>query len=368
MTVVNKTIKGQQYLYFQDSVKTEGGTKILNTCISRNDTEEHELLKAKENAFAKHLVKILKAVQLIKKQNYCFEIIPDSDPEELVDILEILKIQYSTYKKALTKEELEEFEKDVFIKYVHGTTAIEGNTLTEEQAFRLLDADLTTANKTVNETLEVANYKDVKEYLKGYSGEVTEKLIKRIHQLLMHGIKGYNGKLINAGEYRTNQAILRNIGFRPPPADAIPDRMRYLLAEYRSKKEKKVHPLELTSYFHQKFEEIHPFQDGNGRVGREILNYILVKEGFPPIYLTEEKESEYLSALQEGNINNYYPLVLFVTSRLTATLRYLLTRTNLFTLVSSSEAREMATTLGTDDLFANDLAKLKKLKESKRLP
>jgi len=351
MTQVIKTIRGRKYLYFQDSYKINGKHRIFNTLISRNDLANPDLLTAKGKAFAKHLLKIMKATSTIRKTPYHFEHITTGDLVLLEDSLEYIKLLFGAYRKSLTAPELEEFENVLFTKYVHGTTAIEGNTLTENEAFRLLSADLTPANKTVNETLEVANYNVAREYLESYTGPVTEKLIRRLHALLMNGITATSGKKIDAGNYRTNKAILARIGFKPASPDVIEDQLRYLLQEYYSYVEKNIHPLELASYFHQKFEEIHPFEDGNGRVGREILNYMLKQNSFPPIYILPKHRSEYLTALQKGNEEDYEPLFGFIVGRMGATIRYLQSKTSIYSKLISDETAKISKDMDAEDVY-----------------
>jgi Fic family protein len=87
--------------------------------------------------------------------------------------------------------------------------------------------------------------------------------------------------------------------------------------------------------FHQKFEEIHPFEDGNGRVGREILNFMLRQHKFPEIYITPGQSSQYYSALEEGNAQNYVPLLDFIMNRIIGTIQYLYSKTSFVNFVKS---------------------------------
>lgn len=368
MTQVIKNIRGQKYLYFQDSYKINGKYKTITTMIGKEELQGQEFEKAKEGAFGKHILKIFRERSLIGNTPYHFETITTGESNLLEDSFEYIKRLYNVYRRSLSTQELEEFEKILFVKYVHGTTAIEGNTLSEEEAFRLLASDLTPANKTINETIEVSNYNIVRKYLESYNGPVTEKLIRRIHALLMNGVKGANEKLIDAGNYRTNKAILVGVGFKPAPPEIIVDKLRYLLQDYYGKIEHNVHPMEISCYFHQKFEEIHPFQDGNGRIGREILNYMLEQNGFPPIYIMPKNRSEYLTALQKGNEEDYEPLFGFITSRTVATLEYITTMTSAYEQVLSDKTKQLATEMGIGDVYERMVTLTKRRRELDELP
>lgn len=368
MTLVTKIIKGLQYYYFQDSVKLDGKNKIITTCVCRTDIAGQKLIEEKNASLLKHFVKILKINSLIEKKQYTFEFITGADLETLNDTLDSIRFTFTNSKKLLSSQELDDFEKIFFIKYVYGTTAIEGNTLTEKEAYQLLETDLTPKNKTVNETFEVSNYNHVREYTAKCSGNITEKMILQIHKFLMTGVRGYNEKLINAGEYRTGKAILLGIEYTPPPPEMISTQLRFLIAEYTSKLNDGIHPLEAASYFHQKFEEIHPFQDGNGRVGRELLNYMLTKEDFPSIYITPKHRSDYLDALQEGNKGEYSSLFYFLLIRLSATIEYLFAKTSLYSLLENNDVKALAKEFGGGGMYDDFIKIIQKAKDTPELP
>ncbi len=368
MTLVTKTIKGLEYYYFQDSIKLGGKNKIITTCVCRTDVTGQKLMEEKNGTLLLHFVKILKFNSIIGKKQYKFESVVSEKLETLNDTLDYVRFIFTNSKKLLSAQELEDFEKVFFTKYVYGTTAIEGNTLTEEEAYRLLATDLTPKNKTVNETFEVSNYNHVREYITKCSGNVTEKMILQIHKLLMTGVRGYNGKLINAGEYRTGKAILLGIDYTPPPPEMVSQQLRLLVAEYTSKLDDGIHPLEAASNFHQKFEEIHPFQDGNGRVGRELLNYMLTEEDFPPIYITPKHRSDYLNTLQEGNKGEYLPLFEFLLIRMLATIEYLFTKTSLYSVLVNDDTKTLVEELGGEGIYDGFLTMAQKARNNSELP
>jgi len=260
MTIVSKTINNLEYLYFQDWVKTNGKGKTVSTVICRADLDPKEILKAKVELLLKHTIKISKAQNLITKTPYHFEKIKVTD-EIIEDALENWKWLYDVIFKNLSEFEKEEFNKTFFTKYVHGTTAIEGNTFNEEEAKKLLVTGRTVENKTVNETLEISNYINTRKYFEKFTGGITENLIKNTHVLLMVGITDSYGRQLVIGKYRTSAVRLRGINFIPTPPESVPDNMYYLIQEYNTGLKNNVHPIEMTAYFHQRFEEIHPFSD-----------------------------------------------------------------------------------------------------------
>jgi Fic family protein len=120
--------------------------------------------------------------------------------------------------------------------------------------------------------------------------------------------------------------------------------------------------------FHQKFEEIHPFQDGNGRTGREILNLMLERQGFPPAYITPAERSRYLDALEAGNGLDYTPLIDFIIDRMNATLMYLFSKTSLYRMRGSKDVLGAAREEGIPELYKIIKQMVDRILESKELP
>jgi Fic family protein len=367
MTIVTKKIKGKEYYYFQDSVKLDNNHfKNISTYVGRTDLSPQALGVAKNNAATKQIVKMYKAKSLIRKTGYHFENKPSSkifDP----DYFEYTKVNYQQILANSFPEELDAFEKTICLKYVHGSTAIEGNTLSEEEAGKVLFFGLSANNKPLSENIEIANYNDVKKILKNYHGGITEKLIMQIHLQLMKNLIDKHGISLISGRYRTTRATIEGVWYTPPPPEEVEQRMHYLLATYNDGIKQNIHPIELISIFHQRFEEIHPFQDGNGRTGREILNYMLKEHGFPPIYIPLEQRRQYLDALEEGNNSNFTSLIDFVIDRINKTM-WLWLSSKYYEGMKSKNYENMIVSLSDRSHYARVKNYLENLKRSQALP
>ena len=100
-----------------------------------------------------------------------------------------------------------------------------------------------------------------------------------------------------------------------------------LLTKWYDANKKKLHPFTLAVIFHHKFEKIHPFMDGNGRTGRILMNFILMKNNYPPVIIQKKNRSEFLDALStadesfvtEATLEKYAELLQFVTAELNET-------------------------------------------------
>ena len=97
------------------------------------------------------------------------------------------------------------------------------------------------------------------------------------------------------------------------PPEQVESEIDNLLSLYRRQDDENCHPLLLAAWLHHRFEQIHPFQDGNGRVGRAILTWHLVKNGFFPIVISRDDRNTYIDALERADARNLMPLIdLFV--------------------------------------------------------
>src|SRR5215469_10069493 len=159
-------------------------------------------------------------------------------------------------------------------------------------------------------------------------------MIKKIHQILTRNIIDRNGKPSKSGEFRT--AAVTISGSCHPVSR--PDKIERDLAELlRWKENAKVDPVELAAIFHARFELIRPFLDFNGRVGRHILNLMLIREGFPAIYILPNQRTIYLNALQEADFFNYRNIVELVIKRMFIRMLHLLSVSSILQILQTME-------------------------------
>lgn len=217
--------------------------------------------------------------------------------EKTIDI-EACKIHYTTdfqRQSYLTKQEM---YKNFIIEFAYNTASIEGNTIKLEEARRLLDEGLTPKDRTLREIYDLQNTEKVFFILlqnkeKKEKQELSHNFIIDIHKKLMENIDPRIG-------YRTSDVRVIKANFKATPAPYVKTDMDLLLKWYEKNK-RYLHPLVLATIFHHKFERIHPFMDGNGRVGRIILNFILLNNKYPPLIVHKKKRDAYLQALRTAD-------------------------------------------------------------------
>ena len=216
--------------------------------------------------------------------------------EEEIKELEELKKQYADQPDLNYENRYEAFTS----RFTHDSTAIEGNTLSLQETASLLFEDLVPGNKSMREINEVRNHKKAFDLLLDYKGDITKELICHLHLLVMHEAHE-PGLEEEMGRYRTLRVYITGVEWIPPPPSQVPKEMKELLTWY-SKNKKKLHPVVLATYLHIGFETIHPFVDGNGSVGRLLMNFILHRNDYPMVNILYKRRFDYYDALKTGQI------------------------------------------------------------------
>ena len=203
-----------------------------------------------------------------------------------------------------------EFQKDALARTVHHGTHIEGNELNLNQAEKVMMGEVVAARP--RDIQEVINYRKVMEHignLHSPAGEsnshnkTDEEFIKTLHKMTVDKILDPT----RCGAYRTTQVVVKNsltgeVTFRPPLPIAVPIQVKELLEFMNSSED--IHPVLKSGAVHYELVRIHPFVDGNGRVGRALSTFVLFQEGYDirKFFSLEEyfdkDAASYYSALQ----------------------------------------------------------------------
>jgi Fic family protein len=226
-------------------------------------------------------------------------------PRETLLSVERVRWIYNSVLELSTTNEIEAYEEKFEITYIQGTTSIEGNTLTRTQAENLLLHGVTPEGKNLREINEVQNFKKVVAYRNAYKRRVTIDFIRNLHALVMDNIDTES-----AGQFRRRDDLgIRGCDLQVTPSELIESELIEILSDYYNGLDAGKHPFELAVMFHYRFEMIHPFTDGNGRVGREILNYMLTRTHYPRLLFLGTDRARYIRALKRGNDEQYLEMV-----------------------------------------------------------
>src|SRR5260370_32274538 len=112
-----------------------------------------------------------------------------------------------------------------------------------------------------------------------------------------------------AGQLRKVQVYIRGSDLTPPPAKDVPLYLHQWVHWLTSDQAMRLDPVTRAAVAHHDFEALHPFNDGNGRVGRLLLNLMLMQEGYPPALILREWRPRYIQTLQQAHGDHYDPLV-----------------------------------------------------------
>jgi len=207
---------------------------------------------------------------------------------------------YRPFKKTI----LNQLKEKLDVEWTYNSNAIEGNTLTMSETKVVLENGITIKGKPLKDHLETINHKEAIDFVEELVREdkpLTEFNIKSIHSLILNKIDSKN-----AGIYRIENVFISGAKHIPPNYLEVPQEMQKLIVSYN--KWNSLHPVIRACFLHGEFVKIHPFIDGNGRTARLLLNFELIKNGYPPIIIKNECRAEYYEALDKAHTTNDYSL------------------------------------------------------------
>ena len=191
------------------------------------------------------------------------------------------------------------------IELTYNSNHIEGSSLTHEQTryiFETNTIDVENGSLNVDDVIETANhFRIVSLIIDNAKSTLTQEFIKKLHLLLKNGTSDSRKDWFAVGGYKKLPNEVGGMNTTLP--EEVPEKMKELLNEYNVKEEKS---LEDILDFHVKFEKIHPFQDGNGRVGRLIMLKECLKYNIVPFIIEDDLKMFYYRGLAEWETEKGY--------------------------------------------------------------
>jgi Fic family protein len=299
MYVEKRKEKNKVKHYLVHSYREKGRVKKIRKYLGLNPSLE-DLKKAKE-----HINEILEELNTKVFKFYLTKNQLKKLNEYKIKIYHLDKVDW----KRFTKE------------FVYDTNAIEGSNVQLDEIEGILENKKVPVDGDEKETKNVAKAVD---YIRKTKEELSIELIKKLHNICFLGTKSFAGKL------REVEVVIRNskgeVVHAGVPVKELNDYLKEFIEWYKENKNK-FKPLILAAIIHNQFEHIHPFQDGNGRVGRLLLNFILLKDNYPPININIEDRREYYLTLEEYSRNqNLKPTIKFLINQYNKTLKQVTTK------------------------------------------
>lgn len=233
----------------------------------------------------------------------------------------------------MSVENKRRLDKKFMLEFNYNSNHLEGNTLTYNETELVLIFGDTKGDHTLREYEEMQahniGYNLVKELASEKERPLTESFIKNLNEVIL--VRSYwkdaetvdgqpTRREIKVGDYKEfpNSVRLSNgeIFHYESVADT-PILMKEIIDWYRAEENKKeLSSVELAALLHYKFVRIHPFDDGNGRISRLLLNYVLLKNDLPPVIIKSADKNRYLSALHQADAGDEYVFVSYIADQL----------------------------------------------------
>ena len=196
--------------------------------------------------------------------------------------------------KSVGKKEIEHFA----IKFTYATNRIEGSTLTYRETALLLEKGITPSRRPIEDVKETEKHKQVFYEMLSYKKEINLSTLLFWHKKLFE-----ETKKDQAGKIRDHSVSISGSRYNPPYAIELELLLTGFFDWYK-KIRNKLHPVYLAALVHLKFVSIHPFGDGNGRISRLFMNYVLNKNGHPMIVIDYSDRNSYYNALERSQLTN----------------------------------------------------------------
>ncbi|MBI5065336.1 Fic family protein [Candidatus Woesearchaeota archaeon] len=275
--IKKKVIKGKQYYYFEYPLKTHNKrttyTKYLGLDIPPDIKERFE-------AYFREIASITSTSVKPEDKQYF---------HAGIDSIELARYKYRMLNHELFINELSLFNTFFYILFVLNSNRSEGSKVTRKDIEKVIKKRIeprTLIEKEVINSINTINFAFSKNM------KWNEKAIKNIHKNLFWNIYPEI-----AGKYKKVNNIVNNSA--TTDWKKVHSTMKHLLHWYKQNK-KKIYPPILALEFHWRFESIHPFEDGNGRVGRIILNSMLVQQGYAPVIFFTQNHHAYCNAINKA--------------------------------------------------------------------
>lgn len=292
--MVKKKVKGKEYFYLTINIKVQGKPKQFQIYAGSSrptGTKLHALSKKLEARIDKYR----------KSRDPLLTVIPEHE----VLILDDVKDRFKRFKK--TSPAVQQNYYEWFITtFTYDSNAIEGSTLTEHETALVLFEGITPKGRPLDDVRAAENHKKAYDWMLSTKGDLSKTFILRLHRILTAGISALQPN--ESGKLRTVPVYIRGSAQVPPGPDQVGPQLKALLGWYKANK-KRYHPAVVASYFHVEFERIHPFVDFNGRTGRLLLNFILLKDGYPPIDIRNNDRDIYYMAIRSAIGGDLTPFV-----------------------------------------------------------
>lgn len=270
VNIKKRIVSGKTYFYLEHSIRR--GNKVINKTTYLG-------------------TKIPQNIDALRK-DFSLEL----NRERWFSDFENIKENYQKEQKIMPSSARAKEKQNFAVKFTYNTQKIEGSSLSLRETANLLEKGITPKEKPIDDVLEAEEHKKVffemLEYTKGLSLQIILYWHKKLFEKTKPDI---------AGKIRNHQVAISGSKFMPPIPAEIEIELKDFFDWYNKNKEK-LNPVEVAALVHLKFVTIHPFGDGNGRISRLMMNFVLHKYGYPMLDIAYEKRNAYYTALERSQL------------------------------------------------------------------
>ena len=283
--IERKIVKNKPFFYLTEQINVGSSFKKIQVYIGKN------IPKDLSGYYKKLRDKEIELVSTNIEKIYILD--PQVSLEEYKKV-EVLRIKWKYFFTNLSDHKKELFWRDFAIQFIFESNAIEGSKLSQTEVAKIIKKQYVKKTTEKKEITEVNNAIKAFELIRSDNFKLNQRSIIDLHKLVTSGLDietGYKKVAITVNNKKT----------------VSPDKVRKSMSElldWRKKEQrKKSHPFTLATIFHNRFEYIHPFSDGNGRVGRLLFVWMLLKSGYGVILFKNKNRISYFSALDQADDN-----------------------------------------------------------------
>ncbi len=270
VTIKKKVAGGKTYYYLQHTVRTKEGVQTREKYLGNKMPPKPDELK--------------------------FQFLAEIYQERWYPTLNLIRENYAKEGKKMPPTALAKQIRSFSVKFTYDTNKIEGSKLTYRETADLLERGLTPSSKPIVDIKEAESHDKLFYEILGFNKDLSLNETLYWHKKLFDSTKPDI-----AGKIRQHQVGISGSKFMPPSPIEVPVLLDEFFRWY-AKSKGKMHPVELAACVHLKFVTIHPFGDGNGRLSRLLMNFVLHKHGFPMLNIPYENRGSYYHALERSQV------------------------------------------------------------------
>jgi Fic family protein len=272
VTIIRRTVKGSTYYYLEHAVRQQGRvtkkSKYLGRAIPKN-------------------------IDTIRKE-FEYEI----NKEKWFKSFDKIKLNYTRELNRVPRTAIEKSLKEFSVRFTYDTQRIEGSTLSLRETAQLLEAGTSPSGKPLSDVKEAEAHQRVFFEMLRCEKDLSIGLTLYWHKKLFEVTKPDI-----AGQIRKHGVRIMGSRFIPPSPVELQRLIREFFGWYDISKSK-THPVELAALVHLKFVTIHPFTDGNGRVSRLMINFVLNRRGYPMLNIEYKSRRGYYNSLERSQLRD----------------------------------------------------------------